>query len=224
MNQAYLKWDEKIIRDFADENIALLYNNGYLFGRNGRGVIYQTRSLRLDLSKFSLSSENRRVLKKTDGLKLEVVPLPYPEYHWSIGKLAKDFYETKFGDGVFSANKVKELLTDVEKSNFNRVLVYRESRIRSQELSDTVGYCVAYESKNILHYSYPFYNLENEIPNLGLGMMLRAILYAQESGKKLFYLGSFQRPTDVYKLQFAGLEWFDGERWQTNPEELKKVL
>src|SRR3989344_6101553 len=39
--------------------------------------------------------------------------------------------------------------------------------------------------------------------------------------KKYIYLGSFSRPTDTYKLQFAGLEWFDGKQWQNNPEKLK---
>ena len=39
-----------------------------------------------------------------------------------IGKLAKDFYETKFGPGTMSAAKVKELLTDEKGSNFDTLL------------------------------------------------------------------------------------------------------
>ena len=57
-----------------------------------------------------------------------------------------------------------------------------------------------------------------------MGMMLKAINYAKENGKKYIYLGSAQRPTDTYKLQFKGLEWFDGERWSEDLGELKKVL
>ena len=60
--------------------------------------------------------------------------------------------------------------------------------------------------------------------NVGLGMMLRAILYAKEHGKKYIYLGSATRPTDVYKLQFSGLEWFDGERWKNDLLTLKNLL
>ena len=81
--------------------------------------MYQTRSLRIDLKKFELSSENRRVLKKTEDLRLKIEDLPIKNYDWKIGKMAKNFYETKFGKGTFSANKVKELLTDNKKSNFN---------------------------------------------------------------------------------------------------------
>ena len=47
---------------------------------------------------------------------------------------------------------------------------------------------------------------------------------AKEHGKKYIYLGSSQRPADTYKLQFAGLEWFDGKMWQTDLEKLKKTL
>ncbi|MBI5729324.1 MAG: hypothetical protein HY983_03750 [Candidatus Magasanikbacteria bacterium] len=325
----YLKWKEKTITDFSDANINALYDQGYLFTREGKGSMYQTRSLRVDLSKFKLSSENRRVLKKTEGLKLAPLTLPYAGYHWSVGKLGKDFYETKFGPprptsglveagegtpalnrsgSVFSANKVKELLTDTAKSNFNQLFVYHapvilsetparlndvpperlcragsrsggknplntnlkgsfarvytERSERAQDDKTAVGYCVARETDEFIHYCYPFYQLTDQtpplappligegttedsritarasspykggdrgggfthMPNLGLGMMTKAIVWAKENGKKYVYLGSFQRPTDTYKLQFAGLEWFDGERWKSDMEKLKKNL
>lgn len=213
----YLKWKEITTPDLSDTTLTNLYNEGFVLTRKSKGVMDQTRSLRIDLSKFVLSSENRRVLKKTEGLELKVVSLPYSDYTWEIGKLGKDFYEDKFGAGTFSANKIKELLTDEEKSNFNTFLIYKLK-------NNVVGYCIAYENKNILHYSYPFYDRATDISNLGLGMMLRAILHAQESGKKYIYLGSAQRPTDIYKLQFAGLEWFDGEKWQTDLPKLEEIL
>ena len=53
-----------------------MYDNGYAFTRLGRGVMVQTRSVRIDLAKFSLTSENRRILKKNERLKSEAVPLP----------------------------------------------------------------------------------------------------------------------------------------------------
>lgn len=213
----YLKWQEITTPDLSDTTLTTLYSEGFVFTRKGKGEMDQTRSLRIDVNKFVLSSENRRVLKKTEGLDLQSVALPYSEYTWEIGKLGKDFYEDKFGVGTFSANKIKELLTDSEKSNFNHLLLYTFENKK-------VGYSIVYENSKIIHYSYPFYDRATEISNLGLGMMLRAILYAQESGKKYIYLGSAQRPTDTYKLQFSGLEWFDGKKWQTDEVELEKIL
>jgi len=212
----YLVWQKKTIEPGDDAAVTAAYEAGFVFTRVARGAMDQTRSVRIDLSKFELSSENRRVLKKTDGLELQSIPLPYADYTWQLGKLAKDFYGDKFGVGTFSANKIKELLTGPT-SNFNRLLVYT--------LNNTpVGYCIAYENNDLLHYSYPFYDRATDISNLGLGMMLRAIVHAQETGKKYIYLGSAQRPTDTYKLQFTGLEWFDGEQWSMDYESLKTIL
>jgi len=178
----------------------------------------QTRSVRIDLEAFELSSENKRILRKTEEFQMKLEDLPFTEYHWSIGKMAKDFYDTKFGEKTFSANKVKELFTNPEQNNFNCVFVYSIA-------ASNVGYCIARKTKNILHYSYPFYNLSDEMnPNTGMGMMVRALTYAKEQGKKYFYLGSAQRPGDIYKMQFKGFEWFDGNTWQTDLTQLKNIL
>jgi len=214
----YLSWSEQTITDFSEENINALYNRGFVFTRPAKGLMKQTRSLRIDLSKFELSSENRRILKKTEDLRLKIEDLPYKDYTWQIGKMAKDFYDTKFGVGTFSANKIKELMTDQSKSNFNKLLVYEFLPF------NPIAYSICQETNELLHYSYPFYNLQSSILNLGMSMMLRAILYAQENKKKYIYLGSAQRPTDVYKLQFKGLDWFDGKKWITDLEELKNIL
>ena len=212
----YLRWNQQTITDFSDENVNALYDKGYVFTRVNKGVMDQTRSVRIDLKKFELSSENRRILRKTEEVSFAVVPLPYTDYDWKIGKLAKDFYDTKFGEGVFSANKIKELLTDSDKSNFNRLFVYAQS-------SGPVGYAICTETDALLHYSYPFYDLNTANANIGMGMMQKAILWAKENGKKYIYLGSFQRPGDIYKLQFSELEWFDGTQWNQSIDALKEL-
>lgn len=224
MSAPYLSWQETQLPNATPSQIDELYDKGFLATRLGRNIFSQTRSIRVNLSKFMPSSENRRILKKTEGLLLTTQPIPYPEYQWSIGKLGKDFYTEKFGDGTFSANKIKELLTDSTKSSFNKLYTYSLPGI-----PEPIGYCITLETQSAVHYCYPFYQLPTTNnaqlpPNLGLGMMLRAIIFAQEQGKKYLYLGSAQRPSDTYKLQFAGLEWFDGKEWHTDLETLKNIL
>lgn len=226
MKPEYLHWNEKTISDFSEKNINSLYNEGYIFTRLSKGKMQQTRSVRIDLSKFALNSENRRVLKKIEGLNLNIATIPYKKYEWQIGKMAKDFYDHKFGADIFTANKIKELLTDKEKNNFNNLFVYNLS-INPDE-NHIVGYAICFANSKIVHYSYPFYNLPPSpyplVPNLGMGMMIMAIAAAKQNNMQYIYLGSAQRPTDVYKLQFAGLEWFDGKNWSNNSAELKKIL
>jgi len=225
----YLKWDEKTITDFSDKNINSLYNEGYVFTRLGKGVMQKTRSVRIDLDKFELTSENKRVLKKVEGLDLQIENLPYKKYDWSVGKLAKNFYDTKFGQGIFSANKIKELLTEPDKSNFNSLFVYQSPD------NSMAGYAICYANSTIVHYSYPFYKPQTSTTclqatsyklqaNSGMGMMIMAIVAAQKNNKKYVYLGSAQRPTDTYKLQFNELEWFNDKKWSNDIDELKQII
>lgn len=218
----YLSWNEKNVTDFSEKNISDLYSLGYVFTRKGRGVMQQTRSVRIDLSKFEPSSENRRVLRKAN-LGLIPIELPLNVYDFTIGKTAKDFYDTKFGPGIMSAQKIKEMLTDAHKSNFNLLL-----RFCDMNSGDVIGHAICHMNKDIMHYSYPFYDLKAS-KDTGLGMMTLAVEYAQEKGAKYIYLGSMQRPSDTYKLQFEGIEWFDGGSdgsgiWSTDLEKVKEVL
>lgn len=214
----YLNWQEKTLTSPTATDITTAYAAGFVFGRVEPFFMAQTRSMRIDVSKFSLSSENRRILRKTENISCEAQPLPYENYTWKIGKLGKDFYEEKFGPKTFSANKLKELFTNPA-YHFNTVLTYTHI-----EAAEPIGYAICYKNENILHYSYPFYNLETAPKNMGMGMMLKAILYAQTAGCTYIYLGSAQRTTDTYKLQFSGLEWFDGKTWQTDQNALKEIL
>ena len=153
----YLHWNETTITDFSDQNISDMYNRGYVFTRLGRGMMQQTRSVRIDLSKYSPTSENRRILKKTDGITLDTASLPITNYDFKIGKIAKDFYETKFGPGIMSAQKIKEMLTQGEKSNFNILIEYTIPHPLDPKPSPK-AFTIAYKNASLLHYSYPFYD------------------------------------------------------------------
>jgi arginyl-tRNA--protein-N-Asp/Glu arginylyltransferase len=221
----YLTWKEEKITDLSPENVARMYDRGFVFTRLGKGVMQQTRSVRIDMEKFSMNSENRRILKKVltpEAIGLfEAFPLPLKDYDWTLGKMAKDFYDKKFGPGIMSVQKIKEILTDQKKSNFNVLARYVGK-------NKDIGWSICYENNEMFHYSYPFYDIENSPKDMGLGMMTMMISFLKDSSNnkslKYVYLGSLQRPTDTYKLQFSGIEWFDGEMWQTDLEKVKELL
>lgn len=190
---------EKTIKNPSEEDINTLYEEGFVATRLGRGEFQQIKSLRIRLKDFELSSENRRILKNNEDITIEVKKLPLENYSWHIGKLGFDFYAKKFGKNIMTANKLKELFTNQKESSMNAVFAYQ---IREK----LIGYCLALETKNIIHYSYPFYDLAPE-RNIGMAMMLQAIQYAKENRKEYIYLGSSQK----YKEQFKGLEVFNPE-------------
>lgn len=206
----YLHWKEQKIDTDSKDIINGMYNDGFVFTRLDKGVMHQTRSVRIDLKRFELSSENRRILRKGENIILEKLNIPYSDYKWEIGKLAKDFYDQKAG-GAFSANRIKELITTCD--NFNSLFSF-----------SGLGYAICYENDSILHYCYPFYDLERSPKDMGLIMMTKAIEQAKSLGLNYVYLGSLQRPSDTYKLQFSGIEWFDGKVWKQDLEEVKEIL
>jgi arginyl-tRNA--protein-N-Asp/Glu arginylyltransferase len=206
----YLNWKEEKIDNTDEKKVTEMYQNGFVFTRIDKGVMQQTRSVRIDLGKFEPTSENRRILRKGEEIILKENKIPHTDYSWQIGKIAKDFYDKK-ADGAFSVNKIKELITTEQ--NFNILLSF-----------SNLGYAICYKNSNILHYCYPFYNLEKSQKDMGLIMMTQAIVWAKDIGLKYVYLGSLQRPSDTYKLQFTGIEWFDGKRWNDDIEEVKKIL
>jgi len=206
----YLHWKEKKIDNDDPETISQMYENGFVFTRIEKGIMHQTTSVRIDLNKFELTSENRRILRKGEEIIINKDSIPYSAYSWEIGKLAKDFYDKKAG-GAFSANKIKELLTTAD--NFNTLYSF-----------SGLGYAICYENASMLHYCYPFYDLEKAPKDMGLIMMTKVLEKAKLLGLKYVYLGSLQRPSDVYKLQFEGIEWFDGGVWKSDVEEVKGIL
>ncbi len=206
----YLHWKEEKITDATPEFISKMYDSGYVFTRIQKGIMHQTRSVRVNLNKFDLSSENRRILKKGQEVSIDIHDIPYNNYDWKIGKIAKDFYDTK-APGDFSVNKIKEIITTDH--NFNTLIDFNK-----------VGYTICYMNNEILHYSYPFYDLNNSPKDMGLIMMTKTISEMKTRGLKYVYLGSLQRTNDTYKLQFGGMEWFDGTKWSEDLEEVKKIL
>ena len=206
----YLHWNEQKIDNETAETINRMYDNGFVFTRIDKGIMHQTRSVRIDISKFELSSENRRILRKGENIVLDKLSIPYSLYKWEIGKMAKDFYDKK-ASGAFTANRIKELITTAD--NFNYLFSF-----------SGLGYAICYENTSILHYCYPFYDLEKSPKDMGLIMMTKVLEEAKTLGLKYVYLGSLQRPSDTYKLQFSGIEWFDGKIWQNDLEIVKNVL
>ncbi|MHB8442804.1 MAG: hypothetical protein ACYDAS_00325 [Patescibacteria group bacterium] len=206
----------------STDNIDNLYNEGFVFVRKGKGVMQQIRSLRLDLKDFKLTSENRRILKKTENISIEKEKLPYNKYNYNIHRMGFIYYKARFGDKIMTANKIKEMFTNMSKSNMNSVFVYKDKNLNKMEFAQ--GYALSYINKYMIHYSYPFYDLSYFNLNMGICMMLKAIIFAKEHNLDYVYLGSVYKKESIYKLQFKGLSWFDGEIWNKDIRALKEKL
>ncbi len=191
-----------------------IYEKGFLATRIKKDFYYLTRNLRINLENFSLTSENRRILKKVEDIELESKDLKNFEFNYEISKLAIDFFKTKFSKNIITTQKLKWLFSG---EFFTNVLVYKIK-------DETIGYCIVMENDEFLHYAYPFYKAELLNQNIGMAMMIKAIEYAKEKNKKNIYLGTVYTKDSLYKLQFKGMEWFDGEGWNDEIDTLKSLI
>jgi hypothetical protein len=151
-------------------------------------------------------------------------------YNYKIGKKAVDFYKDRFGKKVISAQKIKWIFNS---GFFNGLLKFNEkadsdklknSKQGSPNNKAPLAYCPVMKTGKLIFYAYPFYNLDFFDKNIGMGMMTRAIKFAKENNFEYVYLGTIYTKSAIYKLQFEGLEYFDGIKWNTDIEKLKQKI
>ena len=200
-----------------NDTLAEIYNQGFLASRIKPNYFYMARSLRIDLSQFSLTSENRRILRKTAYLQRNHQRLPLDAYDLNIGRLATKYFLTKFNRRILTARTIRRLCTE---GFFTDLLTFTDL----PSPADSIGYAIIISDNEILHYTYPFYDMSYYSKNIGIGMMLSTILWAKESNKKYVYLGTCYTQEAKYKLQFTGLEWWNGKDWSRDIEKLKSLL
>jgi len=204
-----------LLKEPADQ-VEKIYENGFLPIRSIKNVYYLARSLRVDLEKFELSSENRRILRKTQNFESDLMPLSEFNYTPQIQKFCKDYMVSKFGKLSITAAGIRSIF---KSGIYNYVFVFKE-RLTGEE----IGYAVCFVSSNIVHYAHSFYNLAYFHQSLGARMILEAVIWAKESGKKYIYLGTCYDKSALYKAEFEGVEFFNGFKWSDDQEELKYLI
>lgn len=202
-----------LVKEEGDD-VSQIYEKGFMPIRSLKDVYYLSRSVRVNLSKFQLSSENRRILRKTEEFKFRLVKLDKFDYTPLVQKTCKNWFEQKFGERKITAAAIRKIFTS---SIFTDVFVWRVKE-------NVVGYAVVYINKDLLHYAHVFTDPQFSKSNLSVRMMLEAIIWAKKSKKKYAYLGTCYTKSALYKTQYAGMEFFNGFSWSDNLEELKYLI
>jgi len=201
----------------AGEAPADLFNAGFLPSARGFDQFYLCRHLRVDLAKFNPSSENRRILRKGEGITMQLVPRA--EFDLSPGR--RNFFlkyaEARYGPGVMPPERLELLFNSPLATH---LLVFTDASSGAE-----LGVVLLYlEAPRVAFYRYSFYDLEHFNRSLGLHLMTSATLYFAEQKFHHLYLGTCYAERALYKTQFAGVEFFNGFRWSQNLDELKYLV
>lgn len=179
------------------------YQDGLLPQRNDKNLFYFQTSSRSNLKNFILSSENRRILRKTQNFTFEKIPLESFDYNSKIQKEIITWVK-KLGWN-FPVSSIKNVFKN---HIFNYLYIWKD------EQKNIVAYSLCYFSKNISHIAYVFYNPQLTHENLPIRLVLQVIIDSQELGLKYCYLGRFSKDTGFYKRNMPGFEYFKDNKWQ----------
>ena len=196
-----------------------IYAKGFLPYSNDpdldQEVFYLARSLRVDLTRFTDSSENRRVNKKIAEMEpsFEVVPAAdFDMNNPSFLEFCKNFVNQRFSEPV-SEKRLAYIFNNQSISHLFRF-----------HLNGTeVGYVISIVEKGSLHYWFSFFSLDFQSYSLGKWMMYSVIRWAADHNLEHVYLGTCYGEKSLYKVRdFKGLEFFDGNQWNSDMKLLKQ--
>jgi arginyl-tRNA--protein-N-Asp/Glu arginylyltransferase len=194
-----------------------LFNAGFLPSSRQLDRFYLCRHIRVVLGKFTPSSENRRILRKGEGITVKLVPRAEFEFTPARREFCKRYTDAKFGASGMSYERLDSLFNSPVTSH---VMLFTETTTGAE-----IGIATLYlEGDRMAFYYYAFYDLAHPNRSLGLFMMTTATKLFAERGSGHLYLGSCYSESALYKTQFAGFEFFNGARWSENLEELKFIL
>jgi len=200
-----------------DEAPSDIFNAGFLPSSRNLDRFYLCRQVRVNLAKFQPSSENRRILRKGDGIEVKLVPRDKYEYTAERRQFFKTYADIRFGKDVMSFGRLDSLFAS---PIISHLLIFTDIKTGAE-----VGTATVYiEDKELVFYYYAFYDLNYYARNLGMFMMTSAAAFFAERGLKYIYLGTCYSQNALYKTQFTGSEFFTGFRWSDDMAELKFIL
>lgn len=185
-----------------NQSIELNYQQGLLPQRNQKDLWYFESSSRANLSQFNLSSENRRILKKTDNFSF--TKTKSEDFIFNINVQKEIFNWIKQLGWNFPISSVKKIFTD---HLFNTIYTWFD------ENNQIVAYSICYFSNSISHIAYVFYNPKYNHSNLPIRLVLQTIIDSHEQNLQFCYLGRFSSETGFYKRNMPGFEYFKDNQW-----------
>ncbi|MGO8929442.1 MAG: hypothetical protein ACLQU3_21460 [Limisphaerales bacterium] len=193
------------------------FERGFLPSSRELDRFYLCRQVRVNLREYRPSSENRRVLRKGEGVSARLISRAEYDYTRQRREFYRTYTDIKFGKDVMSYERLDSLFNSKMTSH---LLLFTDTGSNAE-----VGTATLYlEPPTLAYYYYAFYDLNYYSRNLGMFMMTSAAALFAERGFDFLYLGSCYSDNALYKTQFAGVEFFNGVRWSKDLEELKYLI
>lgn len=196
------------------ETPATALAKGFLPSVGDLSRFYLCRQVRVALAGWTPDSENRRVLRKGADLSATLAARGEFEATDRVVDFCLEYATAKWSrpprreriERIFSQPVTTHLLAFHD----------REARLQ--------GLVTLYIEGGTAIYSNAFYALGHPNPSLGLFLMTECLRRLAEQGLERIHLGTCYSRQALYKTQFQGVEFFDGNRWTGNLPALKAQI
>jgi len=175
---------------------------------------YLCRQVRVDLAKFRPSSENRRILRKGNGITCDIVERAAFDWTGSRRAFCLD-YASKRWSTTPSPERIDRIF---QSALTTHVAVFSDTT--GQEL----GMVSLLRDDRTWFYSNAFYDAGHPLASLGAYLMTETVRQLSEHGEAHLHLGTCYSRSALYKTQFPGVEFFNGNRWSSDLDELKHLI
>ena len=169
----------------------------------------------MPLDLFSLSSENRRIVKKFDDqFERTVTPIyKFDRHDHKFLKFCVEYFAKRHGPDVMPLARLKTIL---DSDLIIQIVSYHNA-------IDPVAYVFEVADHAMVHFWFSFYDLSLVHQSLGMWLMLDSARQAQKRGAKHFYVGTVYGQKALYKTAFKNLEYWNGQDWTANLKKIKQL-
>src|ERR1051325_3140316 len=106
-----------------------IFNAGFLPSSRNLDRFYLCRQIRIELAKFKSSSENRRILRKGNGIEVNLVPREKYNYTPERRQFFKTYADIKFGKDVMTFERLDAMFNS---PIISHLLVFNDAKTAAE--------------------------------------------------------------------------------------------
>ncbi|MCU0660408.1 MAG: GNAT family N-acetyltransferase [Candidatus Pacebacteria bacterium] len=200
------------------ESLDMIWEQGFLtytgkWRSECSNMFYMTRSTRVDLSRFTPSSENRRIRRKLEQMSLTVTE--YIAANFAENDAMMDFCLSNFKAAhAMPKERLKRVLLWAPET---KVIEYKDGE------GNPRAYIIEIRGGYSSHHYYDFYDQSLGHLSFGAWLMLDRIEAAKARGETKYYLGTLYGEGALYKANYQPLEFWTGNKWSSDIVALKQL-
>lgn len=192
------------------ERPADAFARGFLPSLPDLSRFYLCRQIRVGLERFQPTSENRRILRKGEGLEVSIEPRAAFEWTASRMEFCETYAQSRWTVPP-SAGRIERI--------FHAPLTTHVAVVRDREGVDR-GLVSLFRDGRTWFYSNAFY--EPDAPaGRGAFLMTSVVERLARDGQEFLHLGTCYSRSALYKTQFPGMEFSTGNGWSEDLADLK---